>query len=149
VAGLFAEVRQPRLGFVGEHDPRSVSPDGDHPRPADFTHRPANPTETVILRRTITIPDPLARANVAEALAGPGAPAGVTSCTADGASVTIAFDASITSPELIDALIAIETAFVAARAAAFAAGDDPSAIAACGLNEPELDATRIIEKYLP
>jgi len=103
----------------------------------------------VILRRTVTIPDPLARANVAEALAGPGAPAGVRSCTADDAGVTIAFDAAVTSPELIDALVAIETAFVAARGAAFAACDDPSAIAARGLNEPELDATRIIENYLP
>ena len=102
----------------------------------------------MILVRTVTLPDPLARANVLEALAGAGAPSGITSCTVDGATVVIAFDAERTTPELIDALIAIETAFVPARAAAFTDLAAATAIAARGLQEPTLDASRIIETYL-
>jgi hypothetical protein len=103
----------------------------------------------VILTRTVTVIDPFARANLVAALAGPGAPAGVTSCAQDGALIVVAFEAERTSPELIDALIEIETTFVPGRAPAL--GDLAAAVraAARGLDEPALDAARIIETYLP
>lgn len=101
----------------------------------------------MILSRTVIVPDPFARANVLEALAGPGAPAGITACAVVGATLEIAFDAERTAAELVDALIEIGTAFVPARAA-FADPTAAVAIAAAGLHEPALDATRIIETYL-
>jgi hypothetical protein len=103
----------------------------------------------VILARTVTVPDPLARANVSAALAGPGGPAGVLDVAADGDIVTVRFDGERTAPDLIDALIAVETAFVPARVAAPPGRDAAVAAAARGLAEPELDASRIIETYLP
>jgi hypothetical protein len=107
------------------------------------------PHTTKIVSRTVVVPDPFVRANVLEALAGPGAPAGVTSCVADGATLELRFDAERTSPNLIDDLIAIEMAFVPALAPP---PDDTSAAAAGaarGLHEPALDRSRIIETYLP
>jgi hypothetical protein len=103
----------------------------------------------VILARTVIVPDPFVRANVLEALAGPGAPVGVTACTADEAAIEVCFDAERTPPELIDDLIAIETAFVPALA--LVPGDPGAAAAAAarGLDEPALDRSRIIETYLP
>jgi hypothetical protein len=103
----------------------------------------------VILARTVVVPDPFARANLLAALAGPGAPAGITSCTADGATIVVAFEAGRTAPELIDALIETELAFVPARAQPLADPAAAAAIAARGLDEPALDAARIIETYLP
>jgi hypothetical protein len=106
--------------------------------------------KTVILRRTVIVPDPLARANVVEALAGAGGPVGVIACTAaaDGA-VTVTFETDTTTAQLIDALIEIEISFVPARARPFAPDGDPAAIAARGLADPDLDAARIIENHLP
>jgi copper chaperone CopZ len=103
----------------------------------------------VILARTVTVTDPLARANVSAALAGPGGPAGVLEVTVEGDTVTVRFDAERTAAEVIDALIAIETSFVPARGAAPAGRDAAAAVAARGLAEPDLDADRIIETYLP
>jgi hypothetical protein len=144
----FAEVCQPRLRLAAEDDPGRISSDGDHTRAADFTHRLAKPTKTVRLARTIVVPDPFVRANVLEALAGPGAPAGVTSCTADGAVIALHFDSARTPPELIDDLIAIETAFVPGLAPAAGNASAAAAAAARGLDEPALDPSRIIETYL-
>jgi hypothetical protein len=103
----------------------------------------------VIFARTVVVPDPFVRANVLEALAGPGAPAGVTSCTADGATIEVLFDSARTAPELIDDLIAIETAFVPALAPVPSDAGAAAAVAARGLAEPALDSSRIIETYLP
>jgi hypothetical protein len=103
----------------------------------------------VILARTVIVPDPFVRANVLEALAGPGAPAGITSCEADGATIELRFDSAQTAPELIDDLIAIELTFVPALAPLPGDPGAAAADAARGLNEPELDRSRIIETYLP
>jgi len=103
----------------------------------------------VIVARTVVVPDSFARANVLEALAGPGAPAGVTSCVAAGETIELRFDAERTPPELIDDLIAIELTFIPALAPL--PGDASAAAegAARGLDEPALDRSRIIETYLP
>jgi hypothetical protein len=103
----------------------------------------------VISSRTVVVSDPLARANVLAALAGPGGPAGVLTCAQDGAALTLTFDDERTAAELIDALVAVETAFVPARAAAFDDVCGAVGMAARGLDEPELDAARLIETYLP
>jgi hypothetical protein len=102
----------------------------------------------VIVSRTASVLDPLARANVVEALRGPGAPVGVLEVAEDGAAVTVRFDDAITALELIDDLIAIESLFVCARAAEPAGDDAAAAIAAAGLGDPELDASRTIEAAL-
>ena len=103
----------------------------------------------MITARTVVVPDPFVRANVLEALAGPGAPAGVTSCTAAGETIELRFDAERTSPDLIDELIAIELALVPALAPLPADASASAAGAARGLAEPALDRSRIIETYLP
>ncbi len=99
--------------------------------------------------RTVVVSDPLARANVVEALAGPGAPVGVIGCGVDGTTIRVEYDAARTAPELIDALIAVETAYVPARAAEPADSARATLLAARGLDEPALDPTRLIETYLP
>jgi hypothetical protein len=149
MARPFAKVCQPRLRLAAENDPSCIPPNGDDARAADFTHRFAKPTKTVILARTVVVPDPFVRANVLEALAGSGAPAGVTSCTADGATIELHFDSARTAPELIDDLIAIEMAFVPALAPMLTDASAAAAVAARGLDEPALDPSRIIETYLP
>jgi hypothetical protein len=103
----------------------------------------------VILARTVIIPDAFAHANVLAALAGPGAPTGITSCVADGPSIVVAFDGDRTAPELIDALIDVARDFVPAHAAQQHDPARAAAVAARGLHEPGLDAARIIETYLP
>jgi hypothetical protein len=105
--------------------------------------------ESVIIARTVAVPDPFAHANVLEALAGPGAPAGILTCTSEGESVVVTFEAERTAPELIDAIIAVETVLVPARARAVTDPQAAAAVAARGLAEPDLDAGRIIETYLP
>jgi hypothetical protein len=149
VARPFAKVGQAGFRFAGENDPGSVPADGDHARAADFTHRLAKPTKTVTDSRTVVVHDPFARANVLEALAGPGAPAGVTSCVAAGETIELHFDAQRTPPELIDDLIAIELSLVPALAAVPGDATAAAAGAARGLDEPALDRSRIIETYLP
>jgi hypothetical protein len=102
----------------------------------------------VIVTRTVSLADPLARANVADALRGPGGPVGVIDVAENGPTVTVRFDDAVTSPDLIDDLVAIESVFVPARTDRDLAFDEAAAIAAAGLGDPELDATRIIEMYL-
>jgi hypothetical protein len=102
----------------------------------------------VIVTRSVTLTDPLARANVAEALRGPGGPVGVLEVAESGPTLTVRFDDAVTVPELIDDLVAIESVFVAARTERELALDEAAAIAAAGLGDPQLDATRVIETYL-
>jgi hypothetical protein len=102
----------------------------------------------VIVTRTVTLVDPLARANVIEALRGPGGPAGVLDVVEDGPAVTIRFDDAVSLPDVIDDLIAIESVLVPARSERDLVLAEAAAIAAAGLGDPELDATRIIETYL-
>jgi len=84
------------------------------------------------------------------ALAGPGAPAGVKSCFERDDVVTVRFDDEVTHCELIDDLITIETHFVPpAESAAEPIGDEEAAhLASVGLADPELDASRILERHL-
>jgi hypothetical protein len=102
----------------------------------------------VIVTRTVSLADPLARANVLDALRGPGGPVGVIDVGEDGPTLTVRFDDAVTEPELIDDLVAIESVFVPARSPAELALDEAAAIAAAGLGDPELSASRIIETYL-
>jgi hypothetical protein len=102
----------------------------------------------VIVSRTVTLADPLARANVAEALRGPGGPLGVLEVVEHGPVLAVRFDDALSDAELIDDLIAIESVFIPARSGAELAADEAAAMAAVGLADPELDAGRIIETYL-
>jgi hypothetical protein len=102
----------------------------------------------VIVTRTVDLTDPLARANVVDALRGPGGPAGVTGVEEEGTRVTVRFDDAISAPDLIDDLVAIESVFVPGKTAGEIAIDEAAAIAAAGLGDPQIDATRIIETYL-
>ncbi len=102
----------------------------------------------MIIVRTVVVTDPLARANVVAALTGPGGPAGL-SCTAGAQTIEVTFDSERTAPALIDALIEVESTFVP-RLDAWPAGSAAAvALAARGLNEPDLDRTRLIETYVP
>jgi len=102
----------------------------------------------VIVSRSVTLADPLARANVVDALRGPGGPVGVLDVHEDGPDVTVRFDDAVTSADLIDDLVAIESVLVPARTPGEMAFDEAAAIAAAGLGDPELDASRIVETYL-
>ncbi|MBV8298994.1 MAG: hypothetical protein JO083_05580 [Candidatus Eremiobacteraeota bacterium] len=102
----------------------------------------------MIVSRTVELADPLARANVIDALCGPGAPAGVTEVAESGTAVTVRFDDAVSAAELVDDLIAIESLFVPAKFMRDLAVDEAAAIAAAGLGDPELNATRVIETYL-
>ncbi|HEY0613389.1 MAG TPA: hypothetical protein VGC96_02065 [Candidatus Elarobacter sp.] len=102
----------------------------------------------MIVTRTVSLTDPLARANVIDALRGPGGPVGVIDVGEEGSTVTVRFDDAVTESDLIDDLVAIESVFVPARSRADVALEEAAAIAAAGLGDPELNATRILETYL-
>jgi hypothetical protein len=102
----------------------------------------------VIATRTVTLVDPLARANVIEALRGPGGPVGVLDVVENGPAVTIRFDDAVSAPDLVDDLIAIESVLVPARSERELTLEEAAAIAAAGLGDPDLDAARVIETYL-
>jgi hypothetical protein len=102
----------------------------------------------VIVIRIVHLSDPLARANVLDALSGDGAPQGVLDVVDDGTSLTVRFDSDVTPSELIDDLVAIESVFVPALGPADLTLDAAAAIAAAGLGDPDLDADRIIETQL-
>ena len=103
----------------------------------------------MIVTRTVNLADPLARANVVDALSGPGGPVGVIDVAQDGPAVTVRFDDAVTETELIDDLVAIESVFVPERTERELEIDEAAAIAAAGLGDPDLDAKRVIETYLP
>jgi hypothetical protein len=147
VALTFAQRREARLGFIVRDDPGGVAADGNHPGAAESVVAHANVGQ-VIVSRTVLLVDPLARANVVDALAGPGGPVGVLEVVEDGPAVMVRFDDAITASELVDDLVAIESIFVPARSVRQLAVDDAAARAAAGLGDPELNASRIIETYL-
>jgi hypothetical protein len=102
----------------------------------------------VIVTQTVRLDDGLARANVIEALTGKGAPRGVVEVVEDGPLVTVRFDRDVTSAELIDDLIAIESVFVPRPGRPELTPEQAAAIAAVGLGDPDLDASRIIETQI-
>jgi hypothetical protein len=102
----------------------------------------------VIVSRTVMLVDPLARANVVDALGGPGGPVGVLDVVEDGPSVVVRFDDAITAAELVDDLVAIESVFVPAQSPQALAIEDAAARAAAGLGDPELAGNRILETYI-
>lgn len=82
------------------------------------------------------------------ALAGPGAPAGIMSCFERDDVVTVSFDDAITRTELIDDLITIETHFVPNAENDPFDDEEAAHLASVGLADPELDASRILERHL-
>lgn len=102
----------------------------------------------MIVSRTVSLADPLVRANVADALGGPGGPVGVVELAENGTVLTVRFDDAVTAPAVIDDLIAIESVFVPDRTERELALAEAAEIAAAGLGDPEIDGTRVIETYL-
>jgi hypothetical protein len=98
--------------------------------------------------RTVVAADPAVRANLLDALAGPGAPAGIVSCFERDDVVTISFDDEVTRTELIDDLITIETHFVPSAENEPLEDEEAAHLAAVGLADPDLDASRILERSL-
>ena len=98
--------------------------------------------------RTVVAADPAVRANLLAALAGPGAPAGIVSCFQRDDVVTVSFDDEVTRPDLIDDLITIETHFVPVAETEPIDDEEAAHLAAVGLADPELDASRILERHL-
>lgn len=103
----------------------------------------------MINARTVAIADPFARANVNEALRGAGRPAGVIDVVCSGDDVSVRFDDAITAPELIDDLLAVCVAFVPERSAPIEDIAGAAARMARGVGDPDIDATRVIETYVP
>ncbi len=86
---------------------------------------------------------------LAEALGGPGAPVGVRDVRRDATSLVVAFDTSATS--LVLALIDVETGSPALRRIEPLVPLDDATLAILAgavLQEPELDASRLIETHL-
>jgi hypothetical protein len=98
--------------------------------------------------RTVVAADPAVRANLVAALGGPGAPAGIVSCFERDDVVTVSFDDEVTRTELIDDLITIETHFVASAENEPIDDEEAAHLASVGLADPELDASRILERHL-
>jgi hypothetical protein len=98
--------------------------------------------------RTVISADPAVRANLLAALAGPGAPAGIVACFERDDIVTVRFDDDVTSSELIDDVITIETHFVPSTDNVPCDDEEAAHLAAVGLGDPELDAARILERHL-
>ena len=101
----------------------------------------------MIVVRTVVNPDPAARRNLVAALTGPGAPVGVRACVERDDLVSVTFDDAVTHAELIDDVITIETHFVPPEHDALD-DDEAARLASVGLGDPELDAGRILERYL-
>ncbi len=102
----------------------------------------------MLVVRTIVTPDPAIRANVIDALSGPGAPAGIVACFERDDIVSVRFDDEITPASLIDDLITIESHFVPGAALDESDDDGIAHLAAAGLADPDLDASRILERHL-
>lgn len=134
-----------RFVVVLDDDPCGVAPDGDDARAAESVVAHAKGAVTVIVERIVTLADPLARANVVEALCGPGGPAGVLDLRESGDVVVFRFDDAVTAAELIDDLVAIESVLVPERAPEPDGDDAAATMAAAGLGDPELDGGRILE----
>jgi hypothetical protein len=102
----------------------------------------------VLVVRTVVAADSAVRANLVAALAGPGAPVGIVSCFERDDIVTVSFDDEITRTELIDDLITIETHFVATAENEPFDDEEAVRLASVGLADPELDASRVLERHL-
>jgi hypothetical protein len=102
----------------------------------------------VLVVRTIVTADPAIRANVIDALSGPGAPAGIVACFERDDVVSVRFDDEITPAELIDDLITIESHFVPGGASADPGDSEIARLASVGLADPDIDAGRILERHL-
>ncbi len=98
--------------------------------------------------RTVVVPDSAVRSNLVAAFTGAGAPAGVVSCVEHDDLVRVTFDDAVSAAELIDDLITIETHFVAAAGAGPPDDEEAARLAAVGLADPDLDASRILERQL-
>jgi hypothetical protein len=101
--------------------------------------------------RTIVIADPAIRANVVEALTGSGAPVGILRCSERDDVISVRFDDEVTSADLIDDLLTIESHFAAGPAgggAVEAADEEIARLASVGLADPDIDASRILERHL-
>jgi hypothetical protein len=109
--------------------------------------RHANPGEVHVIR-TVVVPDPAVRANLVAALAGTGAPAGIVTCSERDDLVSVTFDDAVTPAELVDDLITIETHFVAGAAEPALDDEEAAHLASVGLADPDLDASRILERHL-
>lgn len=100
----------------------------------------------MVVRIALAIDDDDARRDVQDALHGPGGLIGVRNCESRPGELVVTLDDAVTSPELVRYVAQIEqrrrggatprTLEAAARAAAH------------GLQDPQLDAERIIERYL-
>jgi len=101
----------------------------------------------VLVVRTVVAPDPAVRANVVAAFSGAGAPAGVASCVERDDTVAVVFDDAVSPAELIDDLITIETHFVPHPQDELT-DEEAAHLASVGLGDPELDASRILERHL-
>ena len=101
----------------------------------------------MIVVRTVVNPDPAARRNLVAALTGPGAPVGIRACVERDDLVSVTFDDAVTGAELIDDVITIETHFVPHEHDTLD-DDEAARLASVGLGDPELDAGRILERYL-
>ena len=102
----------------------------------------------MIVIRTVVNPDPAARRNLVAALTGPGAPAGVQSCSERDDLVRVTFDDAVARAERIDALITIATHFVEAAGAVRPDEGAEARLTAVGLGEPDPDEERLHERLL-
>jgi hypothetical protein len=89
---------------------------------------------------------------IVDALAGPGRPAGVTACDLLADGVAVEFAPAVTAPEVVLALVDVELARLrcgrVVELLSPLALDAIAAIAACGLQAPEITADRTIEQRL-
>ena len=140
---------QGRLGLVLGHDPGGVAADRDHAGPAESVVAHANVARTVIVSRTVTLADPLARANVADALRGPGGPVGVLDVVErrPGAGGALRRRDQRGRPDRRPDRDRVGLRPRPQRPTSSRA-DEAAAMAAVGLADPELDGSRIIETYL-
>ena len=102
----------------------------------------------MLVVRTVVAPDPAVRANLVAAFSAAGAPAGVASCVERDDTVAVVFDDAISPAELIDDLITIETHFVPHPSDEPLGDEEAAHLASVGLGDPELDASRILERHL-
>jgi hypothetical protein len=109
--------------------------------------RHANPIRVQVIR-TVVVPDAAVRANLVAALTGAGAPAGIAACSERDDLVSVTFDDAVTPAELVDDLITIETHFVPSADGPALDDEEAAHLASVGLADPDLDASRILERHL-
>lgn len=148
MGGFFPKICESRFGLAGENDPCRIAADRDHAGAADFIHAKSKIANIVLSEKTVALRAADARANVLAALAGRGAPVGVLACEERAETIAISFDPALTSPELIEDVIAVAADLVPARAPVAMTISEAARRAGRGLSEPDLDATRVIETYL-